>query len=365
VDRNGDVVISVPPRELSGVSLPGSIFDISTLTKKAASQELRAAIAVLEQGWKKSPGRLQGLVRPEIFTHGASLEWLQKRLPNLTDHICMTDGLAMKLMPGVDNHLFPYALGSTRRHLEFKKLLRRAPELISQFKCQINSFRSLVNMGRPIYPPARHVPLQHPHATDDTVWYHDFYLNRHSLEDSAERMLEWGVSEPPPLEKFKTVIYLPLTDCAAGDRPFQKAIAQLITQRYFDPTSCLLIRVPSPDEERTELTARMIVALDGIRAGGLRLPQVRSKNILFTSGDCTEKYLRTHTSDMHLVVHETMDHWRYTNAFYRSVAQVTYFLEDERRSGGDPLDAELARAFDGVGKLNIVRRPINPAFHDD
>src|SRR4029077_9688299 len=96
----------------------------------------------------------------------------------------------------------------------------------------------------------------------DTVWFHEFYLNPHSLEDSAERMLSWGELDVPPIARFDQVTYVPLTDCAANDPQFQRVVGEKIASTYFDPTACLLIRVPAGT---AELTERIRFTLEGIR----------------------------------------------------------------------------------------------------
>jgi hypothetical protein len=289
------------------------------------SAELRLASDLVASAYRDTGGRapIRCVARPEMFTHGPSLDWLRRTLGSATQHVCLSDGTSIKLIPGFRNHLFTYGLQSHQRHIDFTKLIRRAPELLAQYHSQINSFHRIDHQGLTSEPTAnlmqRKTPLQ-----ASAVWYFGFYLNPDSLEDSAENMLTWGELEEPVLADFEKVTYIPLTEAAAHDVNFQRMIAETIAPAYFDRTHCLFIRLPMVG---SDLTDRMRLALDGIRRCHLHIPRVRSRNVFFSSGDLSEDLLASLGSRLSLVLHHTFEFWRYTRPLYQEAKEVAVFLD--------------------------------------
>jgi hypothetical protein len=175
-------------------------------------------------------------------------------------------------------------------------------------------------------------------------------------------MLEWGALEPPDLGAFEKLTYLPLTDGAARDPSFQKLLAEMIASTYFDKTSCLIIRLPHADEDMVEVTARMIVTLEGVRNGGLRLPQVQSRNVLLIDDDLAEETLVHAGNRLTFVAHETFEYWRYTRAVYRSAAKVLFYLDDERKYSAAAIKPLIADALGQPATLLVATRPAHRDF---
>jgi len=359
------VVISIPARELLRASIPGSVFDAESLAAAAIAPELKVAIDLIAKSWPGRSGPLQCVARPEIFTHGSTLAWLQSRIEGATDHVCLSDGTSLKLIPGLRNHVFPYGLHSHRRLLEFRKLLLRAPELIRQFSSQVNAFRPLVAGGASIDPPSTLLFQGTPQPPSPTLWFHGFYLNRHSSEDSAERMLDWGTTEPPDFSSFRSLFYVPLTDSSVRDRSFQRLLAETIARKYFERQTCLLVRVPIPEEGVSEATERMITALDGIRQSGVRIPQVQSRSVFFVTGELPEDVLAANASRLSILAHETFEYWRYTPELYRAAECVTFFPDDKRPGAPSTWEPQARAAFGADSNMLIVPREMNPAFQFD
>lgn len=134
------LVISVPARDLAAIAIPGSIFDTALLANPLLPADLRLAVDTVKSLSGGAAAPLFCVARPEMFTHGRALSWLREKIGGATDHICLSDGESAKLIPELRNHLFTYGLHSHRRAQEFKRLLRRAPELLEQFDSQVNSF---------------------------------------------------------------------------------------------------------------------------------------------------------------------------------------------------------------------------------
>jgi len=299
------IVISVPARELAKVPIPGSVFDVAVLHEASSvSPDLRLAVELISTAFlgegRKEP--LRCVARPEIFTHGPALHWLRRSLGPVTEHISLSDGTSIKLIPQLRNHLFTYGLQSHQRHVDFKKLLRRAPELLAQCQSQVNSFHRFSSAQGLASEPTPTLVLRPLPAAATAVWSYGFYLNPHSLEDSAERMLNWGELEEPPITDFEKITYIPLTESAAKDANFQRMVAELVASTYFDRGKCLVLRLPTLG---CDVTDCMRLALEGIRDSRLHLPQVRANNIFFLSGDLSEELLAKTASRVSLVLHET------------------------------------------------------------
>jgi hypothetical protein len=339
----GPLVISVPARELANLNVPGSVFDIGVLRGAKISSELQVGIELIaafdfESG--ASPN-VRCIARPEIFTHGASLASLMKRLEGVREHICFTDGTALKLVPGLRNHLFAYGLQAHQRFVDFKKLTRRAPELLGQFNTQINSFHRVARDGV-AFEPSPWLLSNANGGSEAPAWFHEFYLNPHSVEDSAERMLGWGTLDPPSFAEYAKIQYVPLTECAAYDEQFQQLLADIIVKTYFDPTACLLMRLPPVG---TEITDTMRVMLTGIRGAHRRLPQTRAGNIFFLSGDIDSGILAELGSRLSWCVHHSVDFWRHPVSAYAASAQIIVFLDRQWTRASEAAKNLLAQAF--------------------
>jgi len=343
VQTQGPTVISVPARELANVAVPGSVFEIGILRGSTISPELRVAIeliAAIDSNHSVSSS-VRCIARPEIFTHGASLDWLMTQIEGVTDHIALSDGTALKLIPGLRNHLFTYGLQSHRRFIDFKKLTRRAPELLGQFHSQINSFHR-VSIDGLAFEPAPWLLNRHEFSVSEPVWFHDLYLNPHSLENSAELMLGWGTLDTPSFEAFSKIRYVPLTDCAARDEQFQHIVAELIATTYFEPGVCLLMRLPLAT---SDLTERMRLALGGIRGAHRSIPQTRANNVFFTSGDLGDDVLSELAPRLSLLLHHSFDHWRHPKSVYEASEEIAVFLDRQWTRVSDAAKKLLTEAF--------------------
>ncbi len=353
----GPTVISVPARELADLAVPGSVFEIGFLRRSKLSPELRIAIeliAAIDSG-PGAASSLRCIARPEIFTHGASLAWLMKQIDGVTDHISLSDGTALKLIPGLRNHVFTFGLQSHRGFLDFKKLTRRAPELLGQFQSQINSFHRVVIDGL-AFEPAPWLLNRREISSSEPVWFHEFYLNPHSLEDSAELMLGWGTLDPPSLAHFTAIRYVPLTDCAVSDEQFQQHLADFIAETYFDKSVCLLMRLPSG---QSDLTARMRSALAGIRGARRSIAQTRAANILFASGDLGDDVLLQLAPRLTWWLHHSFDHWRHASSVYRASDGITVFLDRQWTRVSDAGRKLLTDAFGQVPRFALSARSLD------
>ncbi len=335
-------MISVPASALRGNAYFGSVFDASRLKDLALTPDLRLAVDVVASNHNGSKA-LQCVARPEMFTHGRSLEWLRSALPGVTDHLALSDGHTLKLIPGLKNHVFLYGLQTEERRLAFRNLLRRVPELWPQYESQVNSHHS---SSVPAVAMLRATP-----ATSSILWFYPLYLNRHSIEDSVNHVLGWGEPENRRLDKFSAVTYVPLTECACKDPGFQRVVADTVLRAYFDSSGCLLIRLPLPE---AELAQRVYLALESINAGAEHLPRVRPTNIFLVANDIPERTLAAVAARLTLILHLSVEFWCYTGALYAAAAQVRTTLE---RGLENPLALTQGLHLEAFGRLPDVIRP--------
>ncbi len=282
--------------------------------------DLRVALDLIAAKCAVKDATLRCVARPEMYTNGKPLEWLRGKLPGVTDHLNLSDGTSLKLIPHFRNHLFAYGLQSSHRLASFKMLMRRAPELLSQYETQVNSVHC-VSEHKNVAPASAQAVMPDAAIPPTVVWMYAFYCNPHSVEDSVNQMLSWGELERNNLDSLGKVTYVPLTEVATKDLSFQSTLAKSIVTTYFDQGICLLIRLPSPG---LDLPSRLKMGLEGIRSVGLHLPRARATNIFFLADDLSERTMTSAGSQLSLVIHESFEYWRYTQSLYRAAAQISF-----------------------------------------
>ena len=104
------LLVSLPALELRNIALTASLFDRGALIGSRLSDPLQAAIATLDEA-QAAKAPLLFVARPEMFTDGATLDWLTARCGGIVDHLDISDGFTIKLLPGFRNHVFFYGLG--------------------------------------------------------------------------------------------------------------------------------------------------------------------------------------------------------------------------------------------------------------
>jgi len=132
------LLVSLPGAALEGLALPGSIFDADVLRDRVLLPSLHLALRLVMAEAEATGTRLRFIARPEIFTHGASRAWLERRLDGMRHHLALTDGHTLKSIEGLENHLFFHARGDATGEAALNRLLTVAPELLAPFASQLN-----------------------------------------------------------------------------------------------------------------------------------------------------------------------------------------------------------------------------------
>ena len=136
---DGPLAVSLPVRELGRTPLPGSVFGAAALVEAPLSEPLRRALALVSSAARRGGAELLFVARPEIFIYGEGLTWLRATLGPARRHLSLSDGTAVKLIPGLSNHVFFYGLSRRDDSGALRQLMRRAPELLGQFDSQLNT----------------------------------------------------------------------------------------------------------------------------------------------------------------------------------------------------------------------------------
>ena len=114
-------------------------FRRSDLAAAEFSPALRIAVELVTGICRESGFEPTFVARPEIFTHGESRAWLDKRLGGVKDHLALSDGTTIRLIPGLRNHVFLFGLGRAADGEALQRLERRAPELFGSLHSQVNT----------------------------------------------------------------------------------------------------------------------------------------------------------------------------------------------------------------------------------
>lgn len=349
------LLISVPSYELNRMGPLGSVFDAKKLENAPFSQGLNHALQIVQQALAPNYSKVLCVSRPEMFTHGESLAWLQERTEGAQDHLYLSNGQAMKLLPGFNNSLFVYGLDRQSGNEQFRTLLRRAPELLGEFTQRFNCLHDGPTDWR--QPANNWALLQAPLPPSELSWYYPFYMNRHSNNDSAERMLRWGSSEPPPLAPYRDLRVFWCGEAALHDQHFCHALGQAVIETSRQPHSGLMLVMPTFENEEGGILQRMGSTIDGLRRSGLCIPRVRIDNVMLMT-DLPEGMLHGLPIPFELNLHETAPMWQYTHDFYAQANTINLYTA-RQLAGASPMNASHVETL--LGKPPTMR-PWTPEF---
>ena len=315
------LAISLPGAELAALDLPGSVTEPKAVLADRLSVELRAALLLVLGACRRRRVPVRVVARPEIFTHGNAERWLRTQLGNIVQHLCISDGTTIKHLPGCRTHVFFYRLDRHDNYAALQRLSVRAPELMACVSSQINSALSLgVGAHRfvpePLYltraeafprPPARLMP---------------FFFNKHSAEDSANRIEQRGAVALAQIPEHAEILYLPLTETALHDTDFARTVAEVVAEAFYRPQHLLVLRLPSVEAAPRALAAQMAAILPRLRDTGVTIPRSCPPNVLLATDDLAEDSPLLAAGRWTMMFHESFDFWRHTEAFYRRADRV-------------------------------------------
>jgi hypothetical protein len=273
------------------------------------------------------------MIRPEIFSHGKARDWLRKKLGDTRNHIGLSDGTSIKIIEGLENHVFFYELGERRRSAALQNLLAWSPEIFVHIRSQINSFQG-VSLGGQLLQPPTIVSLPKSPCPGVFSGFYEFLLHPQFLEEGARFVTEKGAVEDPIPGDAKELIYIPFTEASTCDADFSRIVAEVIVAAYFNPAQCVLLRLPGINDNIPDLPAQIVATVEAIRRTGVIMPRVPARNVFLVNSDLPESFFHAHRR-VSFILDETFDFWRYTREFYRNLHNVRYVLSgDQRRLRG-------------------------------
>jgi hypothetical protein len=311
------VLISAPARELARTPPPSSVFPLQALDVASLSVSLRDAIDLVATCAPPSQPRLI-VARPEMFTDGATLAWLNEAIGGVLDHVALSDGETVRLVPGLRNHVYFYGLGQIGRLEALERLERRAPELFTQLHSQINTALAFRCKGRRFAPMTQAIVADAPAADQETV-LRPFALDRRSRGPSAALP-----ATPAPFEQLH---YLRLSECALREAAVARRLTACVGQALADPGRALVWVLP---ESESDEAGRVEALVQCLQAGGGRLPGGLMANVFFTSGDLAVETLAKLAAKRTLITDALADFSRAAPDFPESFVDVLVFARSGR-----------------------------------
>ena len=361
-DEHG-LAVSLPAVEMAKLTLSGSLFSAAELAAAPVSPDLLRAVQLVEAANAKRGGRLVFIARPEVFTDQVTLAWLNERLDGIGNHLCITGGSTVRVLPGLRNHMFCYRPGIQANSEALRRLCWRAPELIAGLGVQINSAMRVqlggtsVGPGSQLLMPQTDAP---PAAGADLPELFGFCITPGPAERAASWMLARGPADTAARTGFARAAYLPLTETALSEPVFCDAVADSVAAAFFDPAACLLLRLPElaapgPTVSSAPLADRLAFAVARLSHGRVALPRVPAGNIFFLTGDPGPALLDGLGVPPALVLPESFDFWRHPTAFYGRFASIAVLGLAARRRAYGPLSALLTKALGRKPELRWLK----------
>jgi hypothetical protein len=306
--RPTGLAISLPAQALAALALPGSVVAADSVLEGPLPPLLKAALRVVTLACRDINAPALLVARPEVFTNGPALSWLRGQLGSITDHLAISDGSTLALLPGLCNHLFFVSPGDAEATARLGRLLAWAGELPGQFSSQVNTslhFRlgSQAFAPQTIWLQARAANL--PAAPE----FLPFYLNPDSLDDSLHRL---GLATPlsaAQLSGFRSVTYVRFTTAAAQNKLFCREIVRRMLNAITAPEHLVLLGAPACDSSSASLSS----LLRGLLSCGARLPRALLPNVLIAPQPVGSALLPNETS---LILPESFEFWHLPPSYY-------------------------------------------------
>ena len=317
------LLVSIPGSQIAPLALPGSVFAWRHLRDALLTPDLRLALLLVMQAAAARRTKVRFVARPEIFTHGRARAWLDERLGDVEDHLALTDGETLRILPGLRNHMFFYARGMPVPEAALRRLLAVAPEAFAGLASQINGTVAVRLDGRwtrppahglgfavtPSPEPARLAPfLSHPGNPDKAA-----ALCAEAAADLAEAPAPDG-----------PVHYIPLSGSALGDRAMLDLLMRLLPRAALgaEPQPVLL-GLPAPDSADTPLENRIALVLRALAAAGMPFSRVDFSRIerwcvRFVTAPPSAEALRGGT----ITLHPAVPFWRLGVDLFAAAGQV-------------------------------------------
>ncbi|NGM21812.1 hypothetical protein G3576_17445 [Roseomonas stagni] len=336
------LLVSVPAVHLSGLDLPGSLYPWRCLRDAVLPPDLRLALLLVMQSAEAQQTEIRFVARPEIFTHGAARDWLDAQSGGAQDHLALTDGNTLRLIPGLRNHMFFFPRGMTSREGALNRLVRLVPEAFAGLASQVNGTLTFRLGSRWIRPPMLPLgfavtPVGEPAQYTPFVWLPGNHGYAGVL--SAKEAME-GVPLPKPPH------YVPLTLGALSDHPFVVELARQVREVVLDPAKGpLLIGLPALDRDDAATKDQVEAVLEAFSRSGIALPRLSSWAVRFVAGMPDPAAL----AGARLTLHAHVPFWHFGRDIFDAVGEVTL-------TGSGSLSGPASLFSTWLGRAVPVRR---------
>lgn len=320
------LLISLPAEELHRLDPTASVFTPDAIDMSVLSNELRWALqaATTQCAAEFKPVRL--VARPEIFTHGESLRWLQDRIQGIRDHLCLSDGTAVRPISGMRNHLFLFRRASHRHAMAFDRLIGWMPELLGCMQTQVNSCLSVRSGGRIISPPT--ILLQSNVPIVEAGQFQFLRLRHHANpKASVRRTRDATLTVLSP--RLRRLTYVPLTESACRNNGFMRKVAALIRMSQRREGEGVVMRLPlSGPDRRTE--ACLSLAIDALRAVGIKRP-IKPGRVTFIADSPPSAALAESGRTVDLFADPSYEFWLHPKEYFAVFRSFEFWVEGSVR----------------------------------
>ena len=349
------MLISVPATELPFAQASASLFELSALTGAAFSPPLRNALPLLEECVPAEAPKLV-VARPEIFTHGVTLQWLNAYSHGVEDHMCLSDGSTIRLLPGYRNHVFFYGLGAVAHVEALARLERRTPEIFTQLHSQFNTAMKFCWKDK-VVGPQTYAVLANFDGAPQEPGLRPLVINRYSIDDSVARTLQ---SQPIdfPAPPFSALQCLRISESGLRNKEVARRIVTLVADSLVDPSQQVVIVLPYANGADTDLAARVRLLVESLFDGDARLPGVAAPNIFAAAADPPIERLRATRAVKRLALDDFADFWRSPPHFYESFDEISVYAR-RRRHIPSQFQELLELAYGPRVKIDWLRAPCN------
>ena len=330
------LLVSIPAKELAPNTPTGSTFSFTELRTFTISPDLTAGLDLLQEACGPEASAITVIARPEMFTHGAALQWLFERVAGTTHHLCFSDGETIRFVRERQNHVFLYRGGVARCRGALRNLERRAPELFSQIRSQVNTahvFGTRVRttiLGRIGATEASHLVLP-------------FFTSRRGIDHDLQLLLAQDAVDLDSVGNPESTSFVICTEATLGIPAFMAALVAALTDAYLHPERCLIIQLPLPDLTAPMLEQRLELLLNALHHYAPTLPSGRPSNVvLHLRGDGA---LPMHVlgGRSSLVAHASYAFWQRSPEFYASFSDLLVLNDESSRLGRTAFRSMLAQ----------------------
>jgi len=319
------LIVSVPGRELQKIRPSSSIFPAEQLPDDGISPALRDALGLVlhhSSEWEQ-PTLL--VARPEIFPGGETLSWLQNRIPGATTHVAISDGSAVKLIPGLKNHVFFYSFGNGIDENVLKTLVRRTSRQLGALRSQWNSAYALRFEGKNVSLPTTALAGYHNPLIPDRPLF-KLYLDKGNIAASMETISAIPAIDSARLNSYSQITYVTLTHSLLGAEKFRSVLGKVVLEHFFDDSSALVFALPETDGKMQGVSPSLEAFLTAARDTTFPIPKLAASNIFLSFGELSDAALDVLDVPVMLWLSDDTALWRHPPSYYQKFESIRVYF---------------------------------------